>query len=150
MKTEYTEVTAIDCEGHTFKITCYRHVLTLLHQVEDHYKELYKNQYCKDNNIDRVDLVKHAHLYLLSEYHKAADAFSMGNIGLSFESETLNLSNYDHTIMDEDDVIEIYQLFKGQPKDPAIVMLELHCSEENFLAEERSYHKKQRENRSKN
>ena len=133
MSNTYAQVTALDRYGHRFKITCYPHVLTLRQQIEQHYKELYKTQFCKDNNLERLELINHIHEYLTSEHFKRAYAFSIINITIVFENERLNLSNYDHTIMDKDDVIDVYNDCKMC--DPIVTgcMIELNCSIKKFI-----------------
>ena len=68
MSNNYTQVTALDRDGHRFKITCYPHVFSLIQQVEHHYKEMYKSQFCKDNNLDRLELINNSNKYLTSEH----------------------------------------------------------------------------------
>ena len=140
MSNTHTQVTALDRYGHRFKITCYPHVLSLLQQIEQHYKELHKTQFCKDNNLERLELVNHINEYLTSEHFKRASAFSIINITIVFEKERLNLSNYDHTIMDEDDIIDVYSgCGRHDPMDTDD-MIELNCSSANLYNEERYYH----------
>ena len=137
MSNNYTQVTALDRDGHRFKITCYPHVFSLLQQVEHHYKEMYKSQFCKDNNLKRLELINNINAYLTSEHFKKASSFSIPNTHLMFENKALNLSSYDHTIMDDDDVIDVYNEFDTTETYDIMFM---SCILKNLINEERHYH----------
>ena len=128
MSKTYTQVTILDPYGHTFKITCYPRLHPLLQQIEHHYNELCKTQFCKDNNIDRRDLNKYEFEYLSARLHAKASLFSPGNTVLCFENEFLNVDNYDRAVMMDDDVIELHRCYNPDKYDVDVI-LELSCDE---------------------
>ena len=135
MSKMYTEVTVLDPVGHSFKVTCYPKLYLSLQQIAHHYNELCKDQVCKNKGIDRKELINYGHEYMSSKHYAEANAFSLGNVRLCFESEFLNCDNYDHTMMMDDDVLEMYACRNPYNLPVEDAMLEMSCAMQNFYCQ---------------
>lgn len=136
MSTPYTEVTVVDPVGRSLKVTCYPKLYSLLQQIEHHYNELCKNKFCVDKGINRKELINYGHEYMSSRQYAEANAFSLGNVRLRFDSEFLDNNNYDHTLMMDDDVLEMYACRNPYNLQVEDVMLKQSCAIQSFYIQE--------------